>query len=165
MKKRGISPLIATVLLIGFTIALAVIITNWGLDYVKKTTDRTSEQTEHALGCINNLDFDIKEVVCEDNRIVIDNKGTSDITTITFRIHNGGDVIPVLARGIPAFGVRTYDGTNPETEEEGFDLTDATQVDAIATITDRDGNEVICSQVVKERRVTCGAEEEEEPPA
>ncbi len=158
MQQRGITPLIATVLLIGFTIALAVIVTNWGLTYVKGTTERTSEQTEHALGCINNLDFEIKEVVCEDNTIVLDNRGSSPIERVTFRIHQGGDVLPVDApEQIPAFGVKTYDmgeytyaGT-----ETSVGIAGATQVDAIATIKDVNGNEVVCNQVVKERRVNC----------
>src|SRR3989338_10875287 len=110
MRKQGISPLIATVLLIGFTIALAVIVTNWGLNYVKGTTDKTSQQTEHALGCINDLDFDIKDVLCEENQIIIDNKGTTDLKEVTFRIHNGVDIIPIAAEGVPAFGIKTYDG-------------------------------------------------------
>ena len=36
MKKRGISPLIATVLIIGFTIVLAAAIFQWGGSLVNK---------------------------------------------------------------------------------------------------------------------------------
>ncbi len=164
MKKRGISPLIATVLLIGFTIALAVIVTNWGLNYVKGTTERTSEQTEHALSCISDLDFEIKEVICPDpilgevGAVVIDNRGATPIERVLFRVHRDGeDVLPVEAEGIPAFGVQSYDlssyvYTGTETPA---DLAGATQVDVIATMLDNDGDEIICNQVVKERRVSC----------
>lgn len=36
MNKKGISPLIATVLIIGFTIVLAVLIMKWALPFVKE---------------------------------------------------------------------------------------------------------------------------------
>ena len=36
MKKRGISPLIATVLIIGFTIVLAAVVIQWGGFLVNK---------------------------------------------------------------------------------------------------------------------------------
>lgn len=36
MNKRGISPLIATVLLIGFTVSLAAIIINWGTSFTRE---------------------------------------------------------------------------------------------------------------------------------
>src|SRR3989344_9629927 len=147
MEKRGISPLIATVLLIGFTIALAVIVTNWGLNYVKGTTERTSQQTEQALSCINNLDFEIVDVSCEDNTISVDNKGANSIESLTIRLHAEGDIIPTTVEGIPAFGVKSYDVADYNMTLEG-----ATQIDAIATIKDGEGNTVICNQVVKERK-------------
>ncbi|MDO8628398.1 MAG: hypothetical protein Q7R56_01430 [Nanoarchaeota archaeon] len=153
VNKKGISPLIATVLLIGFTIALAVIVTNWGLNYVKGTTERTSQQTEHALSCINNLDFEITDISCEDNTITIDNKGANAIEALTLRVHAGKDVTPATVEGMPAFGVKTYDGI-----DSNFTLTGSTQIDAIATIKDNEGNNIVCSQVVKERKFTCLAE-------
>ncbi|HLD13038.1 MAG TPA: archaellin/type IV pilin N-terminal domain-containing protein [Candidatus Nanoarchaeia archaeon] len=149
MNKKAISPLIATVLLIGFTIALAVIVTNWGLNYVKGTTDRTSQQTEEALSCINNLDFEITDVSCEDNTITVDNKGSNTIEALTFRIHAGGDVLPIGTEGMPAFGIKTYAGTDYD-----FDLIGGTKVEAIANIS-INGKEVTCSQVVKERKFEC----------
>ena len=41
-NKRGISPLIATVLLIGFTVALAAMVMTWGSGFIKKTTEQTT---------------------------------------------------------------------------------------------------------------------------
>ena len=145
MNKKAISPLIATVLLIGLVVALAVLVTNWGLNYVKQTTERTEKTTKSALDCINNLDFDIKEVACDTGKIVIDNRGQAEILNITFRVHQVGDVIPSVFAGLPAFGVKTYFLT----------LGGASQVDAIATIKGDDGEPVICNQVIKERKLAC----------
>ena len=43
MNKKGISPLIATVLILGFTVALAAIIMTWGTDFTKKILDIFTE--------------------------------------------------------------------------------------------------------------------------
>ena len=51
MKKRGISPLIATVLLIGSTIALAALVMVWAQELFKTTTGEQSEETELLMKC------------------------------------------------------------------------------------------------------------------
>jgi len=61
VKKRGISPLIATVLIIGFTVALAAIIMTWGQSFIKKTQETTTETTNIALICAQEVKPDIKE--------------------------------------------------------------------------------------------------------
>lgn len=52
-KKREISPLIAVVLIIGFTVALAVIIINWGTGVIEE-----QEQEESTLFTIQDFDND-----------------------------------------------------------------------------------------------------------
>ena len=49
MKKRGISPLIATVLLIGTVIILAVVVLQQGSSFIQTTTEETSEDVEYEL--------------------------------------------------------------------------------------------------------------------
>ena len=51
LSKRGVSPLIATVLIIGFTVALAAIIFTWGSSFVKDTTEQTSQNARSSLSC------------------------------------------------------------------------------------------------------------------
>lgn len=145
MNKKAISPLIATVLLIGFVVALAVLVTNWGLNYVKETTERTEKTTQSALDCINKLDFDITEVACDTGKVTIDNKGDANIMNITFRVHKIGDIIPTVYPGVPSFGVKNY----------FLDLAAASQVDAIATIEGEDGSAITCNQIIKERKANC----------
>ncbi|MBS3163071.1 hypothetical protein J4427_00055 [Candidatus Woesearchaeota archaeon] len=49
MNKKGISPLIATVLIIGFTIVLAVVVMQWGNSFVKSLTEQ--QQVQEQIGC------------------------------------------------------------------------------------------------------------------
>ena len=62
-NKKGISPLIATVLLIGFTVALAAVLMTWGLDYIRGTTDKVGDQTDQYLLC-SDLAFEIANGLC-----------------------------------------------------------------------------------------------------
>ena len=64
LDKKGISPLIATVLLIGFTVALAGVVITWGGGFIKNITSSTEERTESTLACAGDLNFDIKKIKC-----------------------------------------------------------------------------------------------------
>ena len=48
---KGISPLIAAVLLIAFTVSIATIIIGWFTTFVRTTTGNVTESTEETLGC------------------------------------------------------------------------------------------------------------------
>jgi len=60
-KKRGVSPLIATILIIGFTIVLAVLIMTWGSSFVKTLTEKQSKTSNLGLEC-SKLQFKIDEI-------------------------------------------------------------------------------------------------------
>lgn len=64
MRKRGVSPLIATVLLIAFAVALGAIVMNWGRTYVEDTQEFAREGSEGDLVCSSpeNIGFEIRKV-------------------------------------------------------------------------------------------------------
>ncbi|MBI2110144.1 hypothetical protein HYT58_03170 [Candidatus Woesearchaeota archaeon] len=150
MKKRGISPLIATVLLIGFTVALAVLVINWGVEYTKKTTEQTGKTTTAALKCATELNFDLVKFDCASGSITVDNKGAIDIKSIIFRVYKGNSVTPDLdagKQGVTKFNVR------------GFTLAggaNADKIEALATIAGEEGSEdITCSQAPKAFETSC----------
>jgi flagellin-like protein len=59
-KKRGVSPLIATVLLIAFAVALGAVVMNWGRTYVEETATYAKSKSETEVKC--SMDVRIKEV-------------------------------------------------------------------------------------------------------
>lgn len=59
-KKRGVSPLIATVLLIAFAVGLSAIVMNWGKQYVQDTAEMTQTKSNQEVAC--NLDVSIRWV-------------------------------------------------------------------------------------------------------
>ncbi len=147
-SKKGISPLIATVLLIGFTVALAAVIMTWGLDYVKSTTKKTEETTREALRCATDLNFEISEVNCADNKVTIDNRGDVEIVNITFRIFSGDDGRTEVQPGLGPFGIKSITLDNP--------LSGASRVEAIATIKGESGSkDITCGSSIREYILSC----------
>ena len=61
-SKRGVSPLIATVLLIAFAVALGAVVMNWGSNFVKQQTQRAEDTTNTKLGCALRVSLKIAEI-------------------------------------------------------------------------------------------------------
>ncbi len=113
LNKKGISPLIATVLLIGFTVALAGVVITWGGGFIKNITSSTEERTESTLACAGDLNFEITKVNCgrkdgvdvgpevdEQSKITIDNKGSVKLESVVFRFFDAaGDSLQAF-RGV-----------------------------------------------------------------
>src|SRR3989344_7042939 len=105
-NKRGISPLIATVLIIGFTVALSAVVMTWGTGFVRDTTTATAEQTNLALSCAK-LNYQVGTVTC------IGAAGAKTISTI--EVVNNGDqaIVSTIFRITRTTGTTTTkkDGT------------------------------------------------------
>jgi len=87
MNKRGISPLIATVIIIGFTIVIAAIIFRWSGNLFEKTTEGEGEEINKLLQCFIDLDYGN---FCIDSgyiRFKIENNENKDISNFIFKIH------------------------------------------------------------------------------
>ena len=83
-KRKGISPLIAVVLLIVFTVAISTIIIGWMNDYTKKTTSDASENTDVVVSCakqvINIPDSIGINIKNENITILVENIGQAETT-------------------------------------------------------------------------------------
>lgn len=64
MKKKGISPLIATVLIIGFTVALGATIMTWGKGFIQDRMDKEGKMAEARLSCVS-TDFTVDKICLE----------------------------------------------------------------------------------------------------
>lgn len=90
LHEKAISPLIATVLIIGFTILLGAFVMTWGLDLYKNYQDKTSKDSEVALKCAE-TNFNINEACIIGNKvnIVLENVGNTEISGFLYRIKSG----------------------------------------------------------------------------
>jgi len=61
-SKRAVSPLIATVLLIAFAVALGAVVMNWGRTYVEDTAAFAREKSDTEIKCSSDVKLDFLEV-------------------------------------------------------------------------------------------------------
>ena len=67
-KKKGLSPLIASVLLIVFTIGISAIIITWMNTYTKEMTYDANKDTSTIVDCTNtNIDIDGTYIITSDD--------------------------------------------------------------------------------------------------
>ena len=90
MKKRGISPLIATVLLIGFTIALAVIIFVWVQTFTEERVGKTGEIVEAEVVCSTAVELGIEKACVDSSGVhfIIENRKGNDVRGFVIRLEN-----------------------------------------------------------------------------
>ena len=60
--RKGISPLIATVLLIGFTIVLAALVMRWGGTLFRETTQTTGCESKGLLTCTSEVEISLAKI-------------------------------------------------------------------------------------------------------
>lgn len=145
VNKKGISPLIATVLLIGFAVALAAVVMTWGLDFIRSTTDNVGKRTDEALKCATKLDFEITDVDCASNTVTVANNGDVNISSMTFRVYRGGDVDPVKEAGIGPLGIKQYT----------VDVSSSSKIEGLASVTGESGQEILCKDASEEYTTNC----------
>lgn len=87
ISRKAVSPLIATVLLIAFAVALGAVVMNWGRGYVDDTTQFASEKSAKEIRC--SMDISIKFIEFDDEKQICLDNGTD---TINFTLQNSGTV-------------------------------------------------------------------------
>ncbi len=96
MNKRGISPLIATVLIIGFTVALAAVIMTWGQSFSKGIQEQTEETSTQQITCAQDVVFDLQNVCLSSGttyKLTVVNNGNKDIEKFKARFYENADTV------------------------------------------------------------------------
>ena len=157
--KKGISPLIATVLVIGFTIVLAALVLTWGQDLFKDMQDDAAEgatlsKCTYLLTGVSlkSADYDGTTV-----SLIIDNNNANNIDLVdtNLKLYYGGKGAAVVCEGagkVPAGNAKPVkcdivvdSGDVMPTANDGDDVTgdaEATQIGAygyIVTSKEEDG--------------------------
>lgn len=83
MKRKGISPLIAAVLLIAFTMAVAAILTAWVTTFTQETTSEVGQSGSEQIAC-SFAGLSIYDAVYNDGddslTVAVANTGTRDLS-------------------------------------------------------------------------------------
>ncbi|MBU1246072.1 MAG: LamG-like jellyroll fold domain-containing protein [Nanoarchaeota archaeon] len=114
MKKRGISPLIATVLLIGFAIVLAALVFRWGGDFLKGQTEEGTKDIE-TVGPLMGVRVSLEEVKIFDDiynrpKVLVKNDGKTSLDGFVVRIYGENEVsIQHIDQPLDAFSSKWFD--------------------------------------------------------
>lgn len=101
MKKRGISPLIATVLLIGFAVIIAVSVWMWYGNIVKGQFMKQGALAQIQSDCLTEIELQVISAnpsassTGSDITIEIKNSGNKIFNGIRILVNNGEDVLSV----------------------------------------------------------------------
>jgi len=114
--KKGISPLIATVLIIGFTIVLAALVIQWGGSLFKGIQQDTGVKSEVSTACsIGLANLDVKDAVYDGASVTFkaDNKNEVTIQKFAYRLYDTSGNILLGGNGdvpdsrVDSFGLST----------------------------------------------------------
>lgn len=99
-SRKAVSPLIATVLLIAFAVALGAVVMNWGRGYVEDTANIARERSDTEVTCASEVDIDIVEIDNTPQICYNESGGASGNATLEFILENrqSRDIIKVQAR-------------------------------------------------------------------
>src|SRR3989344_3325796 len=154
LNKRGISPLIATVLIIGFTIALAAVIISWGQTFTRQIQQETETSSNEQIACATEVVFDVTNgcqiVAGNQVKVIVKNDGSRIIDSFLIRSYQAADNVAqnslsfaTNGNGIPAFGIES------ETYSPSYTLVGSTKMVELIPVVTIEGKQVTCSLNIK----------------
>ncbi len=141
--KKGISPLIATVLILGFTVALAAVIMVWGQRFTTGMQKQTEDTATTQMKCATEVDFRVKEVCAESGgyKVTIENNKGLKFDKLIVRFFQAADNVQTNETMFSGGGVAGY---SVSTEVAPISLTGVKYVEAIPIVTIA-GKQVTCA--------------------
>ncbi|MBU1246245.1 MAG: archaellin/type IV pilin N-terminal domain-containing protein [Nanoarchaeota archaeon] len=102
-NKKGISPLIATVLLIAFVILIAILVWFWWDKIIRAEAEKVGVETVGAISCSQEISFSISNPTCHTGAINFDieNTNTGNIYKFKVRTKVGNNFLEVIELATP----------------------------------------------------------------
>jgi flagellin-like protein len=158
MNKKGISPLVATILLIAFAIALGLVVMNWGKSYIEEKAEFTAGPSD-VSGC-GLVELSVIQVSGRDKICYNPNDNSIEVF-----LENGPDatITDLQVRIVGSQGIRTLESVLDKALDQGVSaqvrfnypsgLGDVQQVKLTPVI----GGDAVCSKqaVVSENLIQC----------
>jgi|TARA_Y100000310_G_scaffold38954_1_gene36543 flagellin-like protein len=148
VEKKGISPLIATVLIIGFTVVLAVLVINWALPFVRNLQETTEESSNTQILCAQDVIFSIK-TACDAGtnqvKLTVSNDGVKDIDSFIGRFFETEDKVQ-QDKALFGSGLKSFDISSHTKTGLNHDATEEVELIPVVTI---GGKSVTCSTNVR----------------
>lgn len=137
--------MIAVVLIIGFTVAIAAIIMTWGTGFIRGVQKETEEAAEKELTLAVEALLDVSDAKLfgDKVRLTIENTGSQEIESIKVRVYGSDGIDTVnIGEGLEAYGVEMF--------EVPFDYSKTGTVEKVEAlpVINYGGEMVVCSNCV-----------------
>ena len=144
-NKKGISPLIATVLLIGFTIVLAALVIRWGSELFSGQIKSQTCENEATLECTSDVDLEITNVKytngAQNFDVAVVSNGKKNIDKgIIFRLHKENGEVESFAD--PTATLDAYAANTFALELLDFGSPTSTEIDCLDGAVYNTGNPI-----------------------
>ena len=149
MKKRGVSPLVATILIIALTIIISVFVFVWGADIFSSYKEKTTQESKVSLACAQTF-FNVKTAcfLGGNLNLYIENTGQQDISDFLYRF-KGKEIKPkYLGKSLSQYSTLLTSSLITESKE----LLDEIELYPNITI---EGTSYTCEQPVKNELRDC----------
>ncbi|MFA5175835.1 MAG: archaellin/type IV pilin N-terminal domain-containing protein [Candidatus Nanoarchaeia archaeon] len=149
--KKGVEPIIATILVIGFVIIIAVAVFTWGDQLVKLKIGESDEEAEAALKCLQ-TSFNVKSscIFGPSVQLFLENTGRQDITSFKYAITGETRKAEDIKTSLPVYAAATIPFKVPEA------LGTAGSIDIYPQVTIKD-KAYTCKQPTKNELKDCFA--------
>jgi len=129
LGKKGVSPLIATVLLVGFVIVIGGLILSWSVSFIDGGVKKS--ESDIVLFCASNIGFEVSNVC----------NGRFDVENLKSR-RIDGFIVTLVGEGFEEVdGLGGY-------ESGSFDVANAEEIIVSPSLI-VNGNQIVCSGVKK----------------
>lgn len=161
LSKKGVSPLIATTMLVGFTVAVIAMVVVWSRGYIEERAAKEEALASTKLKC-ETVKFTVEEVCLHTPNvdIKVKNLANQQIDSWILRIKGTNGEVQATEQGFPVKGLETENlggaqGIGPESfsiEALGGDIS---SVEVIPAIKAGRNKYVPCSGQMLEARAGC----------
>ncbi len=153
--KKGVSPLIATILLVGFTVSIVTLTILWSSGYVEERAQKEEKLAESKLGC-EEVKFTVNDAYQSGDELylTIENKASMELDAFIIRIYGDTGEVEAVDLRQRLQGLETKDINIGPAEFDSGIVGTITTVDIIPQIKAGKGTYIPCSGKHKETRMT-----------
>ena len=153
LTRKGVSPLVATVLLVGFTVSLVALTVLWSRGYIEERAQKEEKLATTQINCeaVQFMINDAEQFGMSRVDIDVENKASTQIDGFVFRIK--GDEVEALEWRQPLEGIRTMTIQLTDTDFDFAKVGAIQTIEAIPLLKAGQGTYVPCSGKMLEVRV------------
>ncbi|MEK6940975.1 MAG: hypothetical protein AABW49_03690 [Nanoarchaeota archaeon] len=111
MQRKGVTPLVATVMIIGFSVVVAALLINWSDIFVEDIRDDTGASLSLQVVCNQDIDFKLSEVCIMNNRLhfILANDGSVELSEISVKVTGtNGEIKNIKFDNIPPYTMKRF---------------------------------------------------------